>query len=332
MQKYKELKDDIMKVILNTAKGELKLADLAKPSPGAGEVLIRTSVCGICASDFEMIDGWDRGKYPQILGHEWSGVVEECGAGVDKSLLGVPCVAENVMKDGGEVGFEHPGGYGQYFTTEAEKIIPLPKGFDMEIASLIEPLAVAVRGIRRLNPSDKPALIIGDGPIGLLMLMLLKRHGVEDVTLIGGREGRLKIAIEIGASRTLNYHDAGNSLPDYVAGCGLKKFSSIIEAAKSADAIPLASRMAKKEAKILLIGNYVEVRSEVILQEFLHKEFELIGSNASAGAWPEAVKIAAEGGLPLRKIISGVYRAEDFEEAMKTARHSRSSLKILLKW
>ncbi|HBC87032.1 MAG TPA: hypothetical protein DCZ94_08770 [Lentisphaeria bacterium] len=321
-----------MKAILNTAKGELKLSELPKPSPGAGEVRIRTSVCGICASDLEMIDGWPRGKYPQVLGHEWAGIVDECGTGADKSLLDKYCVAENVLKDGGEVGFEHPGGYAQYFITQADKLIVLPKGFDMEIAALIEPLAVAVRGMKRMNPSKDPALIIGDGPIGLLMLMLMKRHGMKDVTLVGGRETRLKLALELGAARTLNYHEAGKSLPDYVAKQGLKPFSSIVEAAKSADAIPLASKLGANGAKILLIGNYVEVRSEVILQEFLHKEFELLGSNASAGAWEEAVRIAAEGKLPLRKIVSGVYKAEDFEKAMDTARNNRSSMKILLKW
>jgi len=321
-----------MKAILNTARGELKMAELPDPQPGPEDVRIKTSFCGICASDLEMMDGWSRGKYPQILGHEWSGVVDTCGSAVDRSLLGVPCVAENVLKDGGEVGFEHPGGYGEYFITEADKILPLPKELDMGIAALIEPIAVAVRGLHRLRPSQGPALILGDGPIGLLMLMLLKHKGVEDITLIGGREARLQLGVELGASRTLNYHQAGPSLTDYVASRDLGKFASIIEASRSAEVIPLASRMARNEARILLIGNYVDVRSVIDLQEFLHKEFELIGSNASAGAWPEAVRIAAEGKHPFGKIISGTFKAEDFEEAMETARHSRTSVKTLLQW
>ena len=321
-----------MKAILNTAKGELRMTDLPDPEPGKGEVRVRTSSCGICASDFEMIDGCPRGKFPQILGHEWSGTVDKCGSGVDRAMLGVPCVAENVLRDGGEVGFEHPGGYGQYFITEAKKILPLLKNFNMDIGALVEPLAVAVRGVNRLDPSKGPAMIIGDGPIGLLMLMILKRRGVENVTLLGGRDARLKLAVEIGASKTLNYHDAVPSLPEYVASHVPEKFASIIEAAKSSDAIPLAFRMARNEAKILLIGNYGDLRKEIHLQEFLLKEFELIGSNASAGAWPEAVQVAVGGELPLEKIISEVYEAEDFEEAMKTARHSRTSVKTLFRW
>ncbi len=321
-----------MKAILNTAKGELRLADLPKPEPGEGEVRIKTSACGICASDLEMIDGWPRGKYPQVLGHEWSGVVDKCGPGTDKSLEGRRCVAENVLSKGGEVGFEHPGGYGEFFLTEADKIIALPDSFDMEVAALIEPLAVSVRGMNRLRPVEAPALIVGDGPIGLLMLMLMRRRGVKDVTLVGGRPARLKLALELGAARTFNYHDAGGSVPEYLSRQGLRPFSSIIEAAKSADAVPLASKLGANCAKILLIGNYVDGRSEIVLQEFLHKEFELIGSNASSGAWPEAVGIAAEGSLPLRKIISGTYNVDGFRAAIDSARNSRSSLKVLLKW
>ena len=60
--------------------------------------------------------------------------------------MGQPCVAENVLADGGEVGFEHPGGYGQYLLTEARNVHPLPEDFPPTTAALIEPLAVCVRG------------------------------------------------------------------------------------------------------------------------------------------------------------------------------------------
>ena len=67
------------------------------------------------------------------------------GPAVDPALLGKPCVAENVLSDGGEVGFEHPGGYGQFLVTEAGNLHPLPEDFPLSTAALIEPLAVCVR-------------------------------------------------------------------------------------------------------------------------------------------------------------------------------------------
>lgn len=319
-----------MKAIVNTSKGTLRMEEVPIPEPGKGEVRIKTSFCGICASDFEMIDGWDRGKYPQILGHEWSGTVDKLGPGVDTSLSGVNCVAENVVADGGEVGFEHPGGYGEYFITQADKIISLPTGVSLEIGALIEPLAVGVRGVNKLSPVQGPAIVIGDGTIGLLLL--LKFKGVEDVTLVGGREGRLNLAMELGASRIFNYHRADGPVPEYIASQNLHPFATIVEAATSSDATRLASLTAKNEAKILLIGNYVDKHTEIDLLEFLHKEFQLIGSNASAGAWEEAVEIAATGKLPLEKIISEVFQAEDYENAMAAARNSRNSVKTLIKW
>ena len=138
-----------MKAIVNTGPGRLEMLELPTPSPGPGEVRIRTAACGVCATDLEMIAGWERTGFPAIPGHEWSGVVDEVGEGVNEALRGQLCVAENVLADGGEVGFEHPGGYGEYLITEAAKVHVLPARLSPAVATLIEPLAVCVRGLCR---------------------------------------------------------------------------------------------------------------------------------------------------------------------------------------
>ena len=102
-----------MKAIVNTGPGALELRELPDAAAGPGQVRIRTAACGICATDLEMIAGWERTGFPAIPGHEWSGMVDAVGAGRRRRLVGRPCVAENVLADGGEVGFEHPGGYGE---------------------------------------------------------------------------------------------------------------------------------------------------------------------------------------------------------------------------
>lgn len=321
-----------MKAIVNTAPGKLELQTLPTPEPKAGQVRIRTAACGICATDLEMIDDCPRSKFPQVLGHEWSGVVDACGKGADPALVGRRCVAENVLADGGEVGFEHPGGYGEYLITEAANVHVLPDTFHMDEAALIEPLAVGVRGVTRLAPSKRPAIIIGDGTIGLLMLMLLKRHGVEDITLVGGRELRLRIATALGASRIINYHSVRGTLTDELARTFAGKFGGLIEAAKSTDVMELAYRLGAPGAKILLIGNYYGKKAELLPQEFLHKEFTLMGSNASAGAWPEAVRLAAERTLPLAKLVTHRYAAKDFERGMQTTRTDKGVVKAVLCW
>ncbi len=74
-----------MKAIVNTGPGRLEMRDLPTPSPAAGQVRIRTGAVGICATDLEMIGGWDRTGFPAIPGHEWSGTVDALGPGVDES-------------------------------------------------------------------------------------------------------------------------------------------------------------------------------------------------------------------------------------------------------
>lgn len=149
-----------MKAIVNTGPGVLTWQDMAMPEPAEDQVLIRTGACGICATDIKMIAGWDRTGFPSIPGHEWSGTVADVGPDFDPSLKGCCCVAEDVLSDGKEVGFEYPGGYGQYFITEAKNVHILPPTFPFETAALIEPLAVAVHGTERLRIEDKTSAIV----------------------------------------------------------------------------------------------------------------------------------------------------------------------------
>ncbi|MBE3070479.1 MAG: alcohol dehydrogenase catalytic domain-containing protein, partial [Planctomycetes bacterium] len=139
-----------MRAIVLDEGGRLDMREVPAPQPGPGQVRVRTAACGVCATDLEMIDGDPRVCRPAILGHEWAGVVDAAGPGADAALVGRPCVAENVLADGGEVGFEHPGGYGEMLVTEAANVHLLPEGLAPAAAALIEPLAVAVRAVGRL--------------------------------------------------------------------------------------------------------------------------------------------------------------------------------------
>ena len=322
-----------MKAIVNTGPGQLAWQDRTMPVPTAGQVRIRTSACGICATDLEMIKGWDRTGFPAIPGHEWSGVVDVVGPGVEASLVGRPCVAENVLADGGEVGFEHAGGYGQFLLTEAHNIRTLPQGFPMQEAALIEPLAVCVRAMRRLGLTQKrSALVLGDGVIGLLMLKLLKLAGVQQVVLVGGRSVRLELAKALGATDVINYHEQTKPLAQAVATSDTASFDNVLEASGSASAMELALQVAARGGKVLVIGDYGPARANFPWNHLLHRELELIGSNASAGAWDEAVQLAVSGTVPLGRLISRCVPASRFAEAVDLVRGNREIVKVVLNW
>lgn len=321
-----------MNAIVNTAPGRLEWHTCPRPEPGPGQVRIRTLACGVCATDLAMIAGWQRTGFPAIPGHEWYGVVDDLGTGVDAALAGRRCVADNVQPDGGEVGFEHPGGYGAYFLTAAANVCVLPDAFPLESGVLLEPLAVSVRALRRM-PGSLPAstLVFGDGPLGLLLAGQLARAGVADVCLVGGRRVRLDLAHTLGIARTYDYHQARGPLGDAVRQAFGRSFSYVVEASGSAAAMAAALSLAEVEARVLVVGDYGDSQAAFPWNTMLHHQWTLVSSNASAGAWPEAVR-QATGGFPLGRLVTHRFPAARFAEALETARACRDAVKVMLVW
>jgi 2-desacetyl-2-hydroxyethyl bacteriochlorophyllide A dehydrogenase len=323
-----------MKAIVNTAPNQLALLEYPLPEPGLGQVRIRSGVCGICATDLELIAGWERTSPPTVPGHEWAGRVDAVGAQVDPTLVGKRCVAENVLSDGGEVGFEHPGAYGEYFLTEARNLHLLPDDFPMTTAALIEPLAVVTHALKRLRLANyRKALISGDGPIGLLTVMGMRRAGVEEIIVVGGRAGRLALARTLGAAATFNFIQLGDDLIATIQRQFGGAFSCIVEASGSASGLENALQIINREGQILLVGDYRAARANFRWNVLLHREIELIGSNASAGGWNEAVRLAVEERLPLDRLISHTFPAAGFEEAFALVRSQGDDVvKVILEW
>jgi len=160
----------------------------------------------------------------------------------------------------------------------------------------------------------------------------MRAKGIQNITLVGGRKSRLQLAEELGAS-VVNYHDAKGSVSDEIAARSKLKFANFVEATKSTDILQMAVTLGLPKARVLLLGNYEGKKPVAFdLQEFLLRELAVIGSNASAGAWPTAVSLAVGGKIPLAKLISHRYPAANFDEAMVTARHDRNALKVAFLW
>ena len=321
-----------MKALVNIGPGKLALLDRKLPQPGPGQVLIRTLACGICATDLEMIRGWDRTGFPAVPGHEWCGRVEALGKGAPRALLGKKCVGYNVWAGGGEVGFEHPGGYAQCFVTEAAGLVALPESLPADTAVLIEPLATCTRALKRLGLEDfSRALVVGDGPIGILLAFLLRRAGVQEIRQVGGVRERLKASEKLSGAGTLLVRPGTG---DTVRAMGRRfggGFANVLEASGSAAGMEAALALCARGGRLLVLGDYRKATAGFPWNDLLHRELTLIGSNASADAWGEAAKTALASKRMLAPLVTHRLQMGDYARGFELVR-TRRAIKVVLRW
>ena len=177
----------------------LEIEDTPVPEPGAGEVLIEVSHCGICGTDLHMVlegmglpdtiggheysgrivatgsavEGWAIGDEVVGTGHRGCGSCEGCGAG-RPSL----CSGRTVLGGGGS------GAFAGYKKLAVEQLVRVPAGLSLREAALAEPLAVALHALTvGRAAAGQRALVTGAGPLGLLVIAALRAQGIDDVTV-----------------------------------------------------------------------------------------------------------------------------------------------------
>jgi L-iditol 2-dehydrogenase len=174
--------------------------DLPKPKPGKGEVLIAIKVCGTCGSDVHLYlgDYGDMMKYPFIVGHEASGVVEELGGGVTGLKIGDRVCIEPVQPQATQM-------LAQYYVHRADKVHKLPDHVSLDEGAMIEPLAVAVHAVKRsgMKAGDN-VLVLGAGPIGQFCLVAAKAYGAARIIVTDVKGPRLDTVSLFGADGTVN--------------------------------------------------------------------------------------------------------------------------------
>jgi L-iditol 2-dehydrogenase len=201
---------------------DVRLEKMEVPEIGPGEMLVQVRACGLCGSD--LMRWYADSKAPAVLGHEPVGFVSQLGSGVEGFTPGdrvfvhhhVPCFVCHYCRRGNYSCCEtfkkngiYPGGFAEYVRVAARNVefdvLPVPEGMPFEEATLIEPIACAIRGVERagVQPGDA-VLIIGAGVSGLLFTQLSRLWGAGLVIVSDLVEYRLDRALECGAHASLN--------------------------------------------------------------------------------------------------------------------------------
>lgn len=291
-----------MKAGIVFAANDIRYADAEKPPVTDGTVRVNVKACGICGSDIPRALSGSAHSYPIILGHEFSGIVDEVGGGVSNvspgdHVCGIPlipcmdcpdCKAGNfsLCKHYSFIGSRVPGAMAEYVTVPAANVLKIDDSIVFEDAALFEPCTVAIHGLFQagFKPGGKVA-ILGGGTIGLFTLQWAKLLGAESVTVIGRGKARLELSRQFGADRLISILDEGH-MDEINSVTGGRGFDYVFETAGSVSAMKMAFEIAANKSTVCYIGTPKDdlVFSPRLFENLNRKEMYLTGSWMSYSA------------------------------------------------
>ena len=286
---------------------EFALEDVAKPLPADNEVLVAVKAAGICGSDIPRVYKTGTYSYPLIHGHEFSGVVESVGANVDANWSGkrvgvfplIPCKKcgpckkkqYEMCRSYSYLGSRRDGGFAEYVSVPVDNLVELPEKVSFEEAAMLEPMAVAVHAMRKMNPRPSDTVAVcGLGTIGLLLVMFLKEAGIENILLVGNKEFQQQAVLRLGISEA-NYCDCKKQNPEKwistkTNGAGVDIF---FECVGKNETVLQAINATIPGGKVMLVGNPASdmCLEKSVYWKVLRNQLEIKGTWNSSFCFPE---------------------------------------------
>ncbi|OPL08544.1 MAG: Zn-dependent oxidoreductase [delta proteobacterium ML8_F1] len=316
----------------------IRFEEIPEPRPAEDKVLVNIIYAGICGSDLHIYkEGMFMEHIPETMGHEFAGKVvtapEGCGFLPGDLVTGdprVPCgecpacagKAFHRCLSLGFIGEVSPGAFSEYLAIEPSKLVKFSPEVDPGQGVLAEPLAVAVHAVERImNAAPQKVLVVGGGPIGLLIATLLKNHHHLNHVAVADIDGfRRRKAMDAGADVTYETLKEAEDAYEYVV-----------------DAVGSPGVMAEIISSILpggqiFISAIYEKLPTLDLNLVVGKELSLTGNNAySFEDLEKAVGIINAGAIDLSWMVTTIYPISQGEEAFKSLiKKEKQDLKIVI--
>jgi threonine dehydrogenase-like Zn-dependent dehydrogenase len=321
-----------MRALVVDRPGMSAVRQVPEPVPGPGEVLVEVAAAGICGSDLEVLDGRRPAAYvdyPVVPGHEWAGRVLAAGAGVKDVGPGDPVVAEGLRACGvcdrcaegrtnictaayAETGFTHPGALAERLLVPAGLLHRLPATRPVEPAALLEPAACVASGLLEAGmplPGSRVA-VVGDGPLGLLALLLLRTTAPAELVLVGARPARSAFGPGCGATQVV-------AATDRAALAGLAgRFDMAVEASNAPAGSATAVSLLRRGGSAVLLGISGAQQPVIDPDTVTLNQLRLQGGfAASRNAWRWVVRLYSEGILDPAPLVTHHFPLEEVEGA-----------------
>ncbi len=286
------------------------------PEPGPGEVLVEIAECGICGSDLHM--ALERYAKPgSILGHEWSGIVAAAPSGsgwspgdrvVGNSAPGCG-VCRPCRRGRPSVCLNRPvadfagyrGAFCQFKSVAAKDLIRIPDSLPTRVAALAEPMAITLHALRLADvaPNDR-VLVTGAGPVGLLLVAVLRAQGITDITVSEPSAVRRQQALDVGATRVVT--------PDQLEQPPMTRpvaepYPVVFECSGHANAVEAGFGQLDYAGTLVIVGTGFEP-PRINQNRMIIFELEIIGAyNYNDEGFQPAVDLLDSGTLPFHFLI-----------------------------
>jgi len=347
------MNETMLAAVLHGAK-DIRVQSRPVPSLAPGLVLLRARRAGICGSDSHYFEHGYCGPFvptrPFILGHELTADVMAVGEGVTRPAVGArvtvnpprACGICEYCKGGrsnlcrgtimlGSASTTPPtdGAFAEYVTVRADQCHELPAEMDDGSGAMMEPLAVALHAVKRAGcVSGKRVLVLGAGPIGLLLGMTARAFGAAPVALSDFVAARRKTALDLGADVALD--PAASTLMEQVKHLTGDGFDVIFEASGARTALRQAFDLVRPGGTIVQIGTLGTEDVPLPANQLMVREIQLVGSFRYGNVFDEAIRLVASGRLDLRPLISRVFPLREASQAFLLAADKAQALKVQL--
>jgi L-iditol 2-dehydrogenase len=301
------------------------LAERPTVAPGPGQARIRVAATAVCHTDLEIYTGRHPGvRYPVVMGHEATGVVEAVGPGVDRVRPGQRVIVDpiiacgacdscargrgNLCRHAGLLGRELDGSLAEQLVLSARYLYPLPDHLGLEMATLIETLATVRHAQDRAGIATGDAVVVlGQGATGLLHTQLARLSGAAPIIGVSRSAWKLDLARRMKADHVVNSaeEDVVAAVMRLTDGRGA---DLVIDAAGSPALLAPALEMLRPGGKLLVYGiSHAPVEGFTTFPLY-YKELTLYGSRAlTPGDFEPSIRLVASGAIDLDGFVSARY-------------------------
>lgn len=336
-----------MKAALYKNSRIVEIEEIKKPEIKDNEALIKVRYAGICGTDIHIYKGLHpRATAPLVMGHEFSGIVEEIATKRKDIKIGdrvvinplIPCGNCFPCREGHPhicpnlnlIGIDQNGGFAEYTKVNSDKLFKIPNSLPMDLAALMEPVAVAVHAVRKskLSLGDKVA-VIGGGPIGQLISQICKLNGASSVVMLEINPERVSFAKKYGIITGTSLEESIRKVKEVTRDKGA---DIVYEAVGIQDTYNYVTDLVKAGGKIVAVG----AASKPIALNFWKIYFEELNIIGIHVYEPEDIEIAIDLLNRYSKIfqifISKIIELKNLpKELMKLADGTSDLMKILVK-